>query len=518
MKQLNMVLPSAQEDHQSADGEAFEEKAKQGLLGQVRSNFGIFGGASLLFGGFFTLFFYKTGIGVNVLLFCTVIIILMILIMKKLALPMKTGTKFYYTGVILLGISSFYTSSGILQLLNILGILFLLDLSLLHQFYDDDHWNFVKHTGRMFGMVLYSIASMGMPFIDGVNFLKHTKFLKNDLLRNILLGIAASIPALLLTTALLSNADLMFGRLTKNIFNVIFSADIFGILFMILFGAFACYCILCGSLFKEGRENSRAAMKADASIAATFMVILCLVYAVFCGIQVVYLFSHGIAVLPAEFTFAQYARRGFFELLAVTFINIILMLICRFLFRESRLLSLLVVFMTACTYIMIASAVYRMFLYIGVYHLTFLRLFVLLTLLIDFFVLAGIIVSEYKRDMPLFRYCVAVISVCYIVFSFARPDYYIASYLAANKKVLTIEDMRYLTTDLSLDASPAVSKIIGDLKQSQVNSFKNETTEYEETYQDLISCYYIRIDNAKNHMKIRNFNYSCYKAGNYASE
>ena len=183
-------------------------------------------------------------------------------------------------------------------------------------------------------------------------------------------------------------------------------------------------------------------------------------YAVFCTIQLIYLFADGLFTLPTEFTFAEYARSGFFELLAVTIINISLMLICNTIFKDNKLLRFLICFMTSCTYIMIASATYRMLLYISAYHLTFLRIFVLLVLFIDVFILAGIMISQYKKEFPLFRYCVIVISFCYIAFSFTKPDYFIASYLEQHKNVLSMDDMVYLVNDLSLDAAPIVIPLI----------------------------------------------------------
>lgn len=521
MEQLNTVLPSVQEENKPAVQAAFEGKREPALLNKVRSNYAVYGGVSLVFGGFFTLLFYKAWIGLNVLLFSLLIVILIFFIMKKFSLRIKTGTKLLFAGVILLALSICLTANETLQLLNMIGILFLLDLSLLHQLNEDSGWSFLKNVGRMFGMLPYSIASISMPFIDGINYLKHTKIFKNDLLRNILIGTAVSIPVLFVITVLLSSADLLFHRLTSNIFHTIFSADIIGILFMLFLGFLACYCILSGALSMTGLTDKKPSPKADTTAAVTFLSLLCLVYAVFCGIQLVYLFAGGIFTLPDGFTFAQYARRGFFELLAVTIINIVIMLLCSALFKESRLLRFLVIFMTACTYIMIASAAYRMFLYIDAYHLTFLRLFVLLTLLIDAFVLAGLIISEYNKKFRLFPYCVAVISICYIAFSFSKPDYYIASFLISREEKLTLTDMVYLTQDLSLDAAPIVADALKD-EDRWISDYAKNTMKYSEkiphlttnqgTYGYYFSNYEKRLKAVKGHIGIRDFNYSCYKA------
>lgn len=55
------------------------------------------------------------------------------------------------------------------------------------------------------------------------------------------------------------------------------------------------------------------------------MTVLNIIYAIFCFIQISYLFTK--MTLPEGFTYAEYARQGFFELMIVTFINFAIILI-----------------------------------------------------------------------------------------------------------------------------------------------------------------------------------------------
>lgn len=474
-KRLTVVPPShSQEEIQHKDvpphdaqGEeqpftvpAPVEKPESPLLRKVRDNFNVFGRISISFGALFTLLFYKAGVGLNLFIFTLVMVVLLGITIRQLSQRIKSGTKYYYAGAVLLSAATFLTSNETLQFLNVIGILLLLDLSLLHQFYDDRQWDFLKHFLKMLAMPFQCIGAVGLPFIDCFRSMKNTRVFKNEKVRNIFIGILISIPFLWIITMLLVSADLLFGQLTKDVFDAIFQGEIYAILFMILLGFLLCYCIICAAVSKVGLEEKSGFKKAEASIAATVMVILTLVYLVFCSIQVAYLFAGGLFELPAGYTFAEYARRGFFELLAVAIINVALMVLCRSLFEESRSLRIVITVMTACTYIMIASATYRMLLYIGAYHLTFLRVFVLLALLIIALVLAGVIVAEYNNRFPLFRYCVIVVSICYIAFSFSKPDYYIAKYNISQNEELEMEDMAYLTYELSLDAAPAVLPLL----------------------------------------------------------
>lgn len=498
MEQLNMVLPEGQEESKIAVVTAFESKPESPLLNKVRDKFAIYGGISLIFGLLLALLFYKAGIGVNVFLFVSAIVLMMVMIARKLQVPVKKGTWYYYAGAVLLSASTVLTSSPILHFLNIVGILLLLNLSLLHQFHEDGKWDFITHFFRMIGLAFQSIAAIGMPFVDCVRFMKATRLLKNDKVRNSFLGIVISIPFLWIVVALLANADFLFDSLTRKIFDTVFSSDIIAIGFLIVFGFLACYCVICASTTVSRHEEVYTVKKADASIAATFLSILCLVYGVFCVIQIVYLFADGLFVLPEQFTYAQYARRGFFELLAVAIINVALMVLCRSFFRENRVLKIAVTFMTCCTYIMIASATYRMLLYIDAYYLTFLRVFVLLSLLIIALILTGVIIAQFKKEFPLFRYCVAVVSICYIAFSFSKPDYYIASYLIEHTQRLDTDDVIYLTCELSLDAAPVVLPKLSD------GSIYNEI---ENRY---IDGYFSKINSITNDYDIRDFNYAKY--------
>ena len=141
----------------------------------------------------------------------------------------------------------------------------------------------------------------------------------------------------------------------------------------------------------------------------------------------VYLFA-GYGTLPEGYTYAQYARQGFFQLLFICLMNLVIVLIGLGFFRESRVLKGILLVISLCTFVMIASSAYRMLLYISVYQLTFLRIFVLWALLVIALLMAGIVGKTLRNAFPLFRYGLFVISCCYLVLSFGQPDYWIARY------------------------------------------------------------------------------------------
>lgn len=491
----------------------YSEANKSLIRNKISQNFHVFGAISLLFGIIFALLFYNASFGLNVLLFVCVMVALLVISMKFLTIPIKKVTYAYYTGAILLGLSSMLTASEILQFFNIIGIMLLLDLSLLNQFNETNTWDYTKNINKMLLLPFECIALIGKPFLDCIQYSKNIKFFKNREVRNILIGAIISIPLLLFIGSLLSSADMLFGSMTKDIFNFLFSSEIILVVTMVLFGYIACYCIIYGASTKEAfMENQNNRNKADALIGITVLCSLCLVYALFCSIQILYLFNHGLFVLPAEFTFSEYARKGFFELLAVTIINIVLLLVINEHFKESKIIRYLLTFMTICTYIMIASAFYRMLLYIDAYKLSFLRLFVLLFLIIDSFVLAGGIATVWNKRFPLFGFSVVVVTISYLIFSFIKPDYYIAYYNTKDMKEINVNDVIYLTS-ISFDAAPIVVPYLDKLVNNSYEiTFDDEYHYSEVELKNMIENYYIHIDYQYKNQGLRDFNLSYYNA------
>lgn len=107
---------------------------------------------------------------------------------------------------------------------------------------------------------------------------------------------------------------------------------------------------------------------------------------------------------------------------------------------------------SGCTYIMISSSAYRMYLYIDAYKLTFLRIYVLWALLVMAVIMAGIIVYLYKPDMKFVNYCVVSFISLWIMFVAIDPDYQIAKY-----NIQYHDDDDYIC-ELSLDALPAIER------------------------------------------------------------
>lgn len=510
---------------------AIKKEEKEGLLAgenntvkEILVHFEFFGIISILYGIFYCFCLYKNTSGITMPVFTAGTFAYFISCMKKLGISLKKDAWFYIGSACLLGISNFLTSSQVLIFFNCVGIMLLLFGFLIHHFYEDGEWHFGKQAASMISAFFGTIACLHY-WPKGFSYYKMEKENvsgKDSKGKYIWFGILIAIPLLMVVCALLASADAVFRSVFQNLFQgIVLPTNLIGMAITILLGILGSYGLLVWLSKKQLQETCSDKRTLEPLIAITFTSLLTVIYLIFSMIQILYLFM-GNMELPSGYTYASYAREGFFQLLFVCLINLGIVLICAERFRENMFLKIILTVFSACTYIMIASSAMRMILYVATYYLTFLRVLVLWTLAVLALLLTGILVSIYKESFPLFRYCMVVVTICYLIFSLAKPDYFIAKYnlckaMGAYRQMS--EDMvsdsyedgyldeNYLFYHLSFDAVPAMEEAglfnqTGDwlVQDDKLRNYSN-TLKYE-------------IEN----MGIRTFNLSKYRAKKVAKK
>ncbi|MBO5999998.1 MAG: DUF4173 domain-containing protein [Lachnospiraceae bacterium] len=377
----------------------------------------------------------------------------------------KTSSMYVFSMIcsVLLSVHIWTSASVPLQFLDRCGILILSCICLLQLICDDKDWNPGRYLLQILKVILLPLRRLPLPFSDTAEIIRarrngHTA---PSHLGAVLKGLAAGVPILFVILLLLSDADAVFNRLIADligdfslpsfVFDAVRLAALLAVSFIVFYTVSSF--VFAKKEETDAADGTFAGRKHDPWTAVTVCLLLCAVYMVFSGIQLVYL--AGRRPLPDGLTYAQYAHEGFYQLAAVSVINLVIVTLCCERYGKNRFLSALLLVMSICTYIMIASSAYRMFLYIREYDLTFLRLFVLWFLLILCiwfgFVCAGII----REDFPVFRSCIIAAVLLYLLFAFAHPDYHIARY---NMSMAGLVDRRYLAEQLSDDAVPVLAK------------------------------------------------------------
>lgn len=435
---------------------------------KMKENFQIFGLASFLYACLYAFCMYRNSSGVTYPFFVAGSLLYICFCFAKLGISLKKGSSFYMISMMLLAVSTFCTDDGRIINLNKLGI-FLLTISfLLSAIYDTRKWNLGKYLGAICQTVFMAIGEIPRPFGDARWYVKNKMDRKNSKLVYMLLGLVIALPILLVVFALLNSADAVFRDMANRLLEHFNLGNVLLVLFMWAFMFMASYCIISYLCQKEINQEVKDHRTGEPVIAITIAALLTLLYLVFSVIQIVYLFM-GKMTLPSGYTYAEYAREGFFQLLAVSILNLIFVLIGLNFFKASRILKTILTVMSLCTYIMIASSAMRMMIYIRWYYLTFLRIFVLWSLAVLFLIFTGIIISILKESFPLFRYSMVVVTLCYLVLSFSHPDYWIAKVNLASTDLETrseffegepYEDYRFLSR-LSADAAPVILDLMG---------------------------------------------------------
>ena len=302
--------------------------------------------------------------------------------------------------IVLLGISTVLTGNEWIGWMNDLIIFVLLVGILLHNFAQDTGWNFGKYLAEIVAAVCGAVCFIGKPFADGGAFYRSKKTRESHAGWYVLIGICAAVPCLMVLVLLLMSADMVFADLLVRFAGVFrFPVKLLRILLMLVFGFLSSYCGVRYVQKHAADIKPSAGKTAEPLIAIAFTAPIAVLYLLFSAIQIVYLFI-GNMQLPAGVTYAEYARRGFFQLLFVCVLNLAAVLSIQSYFKENRVLKALLLAISGCTLIMTASSACRMLLYIRAYQLTFLRVSVLVALAVIALLMAGVIAKIVKTAVP----------------------------------------------------------------------------------------------------------------------
>jgi hypothetical protein len=201
--------------------------------------------------------------------------------------------------------------------------------------------------------------------------------------RSLALGLIIAFPLVFVFGGLLMAADAVFERMVTTALDIDF-ATLFSHAVMTAFFAW----IVCGFLLLVSRVNrpllgGLTVEQPGLGIVevAVPLALLDLLFLLFVVVQIRYLFGDSALVQRAvDLTYADYARRGFFELVTVTALVLPLLLAADWVLAKAqrssqRIFRLLAVLLLLLLAVIVASAIKRMLLYQSAYGLTEQRLY-----------------------------------------------------------------------------------------------------------------------------------------------
>ncbi len=284
------------------------------------------------------------------------------------------------------------------------------------------------------------VKKITLPFVFGttVNLPKSTvafftfKKLSGGKSGKVFLGIVFAIPVLVIVVPLMMASDAAFNGLINLMFG-----DIFVNLFKIIIGfGIALFVVsYCFTLKKQDQPNSNKLNVSviDNTISVSFLAVLSVCYLVYLFSQLAYFFRAFGGLLPENYTLAEYARRGFFEMSIIAVINFFI-IYCVLVFTRKKhdkvsiAARILCTFISIFTLVIIATALSKMFLYIQNYGMTQLRIFTSTFMIFLSVVFISIILRIYIARIKVLKVIFISAGLMFFVLGTFNMDGVIADY------------------------------------------------------------------------------------------
>lgn len=284
-----------------------------------------------------------------------------------------------------------------------------------------------------------------------------------------LLGLVIALPVAAILMVLLSGADqafqgmlegIDFSRLYEKVWTLFLAVPMFILLFSQLF------CLR--DIRRTRREESGKGL--DPTVLTFFLLGVSLVYLAYLFSQLAYFFNGFMGFLPEGFTHAEYARRGFFELTAVSVINILIVILSTALSRkhEGRLpvgVRLTSLFLCLFSLVLVFTEVAKMKLYMDAFGLTRLRILTTLFMLFLAVVFATLMIHIFTQKFPYLKAAVVVGALLIVAVNFVSVDRLVAKY-----NVWAYQSGALSTVDVDTITEPSAAAVPSLLELAKDNN------------------------------------------------
>jgi hypothetical protein len=290
----------------------------------------------------------------------------------------------------------------------------------------------------------------------------------------VLRGILLAVPILLVFGALLSSADLVFGRELTRALQALQLQRLPEYVFRLAYIAAAAYALTgvflhAATLSADQKVGSDGVLRVPRLLGATEACIVlgsvAVLFAAFVLIQFQYFFGGPANINIEGYTYAEYARRGFGELVVVASFSLLLIMALGAATRrqsvtERRVFSALSVAIVVLVGVMLFSAYQRLNLYEAAYGFSRLRTYVHVLLVWLGLLLGAVAVLELVRNERLFATAVLIGALGFALsLSVLNVDSFIVRQNLARAAQGEQLDAPYLVS-LSTDADPALAALL----------------------------------------------------------
>ena len=372
-----------------------------------------------------SILFFGKRLGLNVILFNIPLLLFMIYIFKKNKIIKNNKGLLFTIPIVLLSASYLVYDNIFFKIFNIIIIPLLFMLMYLYT---------IKESSTIKNLFTNIIKLIFLPFshigklFKAISLKIENTFKKSNISKSKILSVLIVIPVIIIILALLSSADMIFNNIFNNFFDILkkFSIDNFlgrlitmFILFIYL-GSTISY-LLFG--FSKEEDRNIKEHKIENFTIKLLLTSLNIIYIFFDFIQIRSLIFHqGLT----NINYAEYARSGFFQLMFISVINIVIILLSKKSNKETRYNKAMGIIMILLTFVIIISSFLRMYMYESAYGYTLLRLLVYVSLITETILLIPTLVYILNPKINILNYYVIITTIAYTTLSLSPVDYFIA--------------------------------------------------------------------------------------------
>lgn len=418
----------------------------------------------ILFGGF----------GIAVPVFIAAFYALCVTYIGKKNLHLTKDAVLTLIPVILLSSCFILYNNEYLRFFNLNALLFFIMLNISYLTAENNYpffsagtlWDFIK------ALFVYPFSNLDKSITVLSQKGKKSAKLSNTV--KILLGILIISPVALVILSLLISSDAAFQQVMSSVTYYLkaqwseYIVKVF-VSVILMFPIFSYFFSLHykNRNYKISEESSKQIQFIDPVIVNAALWVICFIYIIYIAAQFSYFFSAMRSMLPGGFTYSGYARRGFFELAAVCFLNLLLIIASSAFSKKTqgkdRLNRITTALLSLLTILLAAAALSKMFLYIGFYGLTLLRVYTSWFMAALAFTFAFVIIKCLRPKFNVLKVTAITVTALYLALNFANvdaliPAYNIQKYEKDPSKGLDVS----MLNELSDSMVPQATKLLND--------------------------------------------------------
>ena len=433
-----------------------------------------------------SILFWEKELGISVILFVISFLVGLIYLMYKHKKVENKKAFILAIPIILLSATYFIYHNTLFQTVNVLAIVLLTIIMCIYA--TRLHVKIQEFLVKAIALLAGSFESIS----DVIDSLKNKFMKKEDIeneksekLKQGLKSFIYAIPVILIVLMLLMSADSVFANIFENIFGEfqhIFMAENFVmfclrvciiIIFFFFFSGFFVNILKKDTMFNSESEEKIMEIRIEKMTINMILTILNMFYFIFSIIQFTSLFSN---INTNDFDYATYARQGFFQLMIISFINIVMIILAKVnkenISSYTKGMSILTLLFTM---VILLSAFFRMNLYEKAYGYTYLRLFVYYILATEFILILPIGLWILDKKIDILKWTIGIITIMYVILNFSNIESTIAERNVdryfENQEENEI-DLGYLFHHTGTDAIGQIKRLLNAKDESVVERVK----------------------------------------------